>query len=1044
MMGGYSANLQEISDCRKTAIINNELSRLNVDIATLQETRLPDSGSIKEKEYTFYWHGKGSDERREHGVGFAVKNNLVRMIEPGSYGSERLLTIRLNTTDGPVTIISVYAPTLNYQAEEKDQFYEQLSDLVRSIPKEEQLFLLGDFNARVGNDNESWSSCLGKFGEGKMNENGQRLLELCTIHNLCITNSFFQTKPQHKVSWMHPRSKRWHQLDLIITRRPLLKNILLSRTYHSADCDSDHSLVCCKVKLRPKKFYIGKPKGAPRIETSTMNHFRAEEFRTEFEKDYNVDEGENTAKGKWQHLQQSIHKAAMKVFGKKTHKTQDWFEAKTSELTPVLDAKRTALKKFKASPCEKNLQILKSARSKAQSTARRCANEYWQELSANIQVASYCGNIKGMYDGIKKALGPTQTKTAPLKSTTGETITDKKKQLERWVEHYSELYSRETKVSDSALDAIDNLPIMEDLDDEPTVEELSKAIDKLSAGKAPGSDGIPPDLIKECKGSLLTPLHNILCLCWKEGTIPQDLRDAKITTIYKNKGDRSDCNNYRGISLLNIVGKAFARVALIRLQALADRIYPESQCGFRSERSTIDMIFSLRQLQEKCREQRVPLYISFIDLTKAFDLVSRDGLFKILPKIGCPPKLANIIQSFHNDMKGTVLFNGNSSDPFPINNGVKQGCVLAPTLFGIFFSLVLKHAFGNSLEGVFLRTRFDGKLFNLSRLKANTKVTELLIRDLLFADDAAVATHSEQSLQNLMKKFSDACDNFGLTISLKKTEILTQEVETPPAIKIGDHQLSVVEQFTYLGSTITGNLSLDKELDKRIGKATSTMARLTTKVWSNADLTLKTKMAVYKACVLSILLYGSEAWTTYARQEKRLNVFHMRNLRRILNITWQEKIPNADILARANVPSIFTLLKQRRLRWLGHVRRMGDHRLPKSILYGELCNGNRATGRPKLRYKDVVKKDMKDLGINIADWEDEAADRPIWRATLTRQLKEGEEKLREAWTEKRQRRKEEKDHPQTTTYACNDCGKLCLSRIGLFSHRKTHTKDTNP
>ena len=133
-----------------------------------------------------------------------------------------------------------------------------------------------------------------------------------------------------------------------------------------------------------------------------------------------------------------------------------------------------------------------------------------------------------MYDGIKKALGPTQTKTAPLKSTTGETITDKKKQLERWVEHYSELYSRETKVSDSALDAIDNLPIMEDLDDEPTVEELSKAIDKLSAGKTPGSDGIPPDLIKECKSSLLTPLQSVLCLCWKEGTIPQDLRDAKI------------------------------------------------------------------------------------------------------------------------------------------------------------------------------------------------------------------------------------------------------------------------------------------------------------------------------------------------------------------------------------------------------------------------------------------------------------------------------------------------------------------------------------
>ena len=105
------------------------------------------------------------------------------------------------------------------------------------------------------------------------------------------------------------------------------------------------------------------------------------------------------------------------------------------------------------------------------------------------------------------------------------------------------------------------------------------------------------------------PLHEVLCQCWQEGAVPQDMRDSKIITLYKNKGERSDCNNYRGISLLSIVGKVFARVILIRLQKLAERIYPESQCGFRAERSTIDMVFSLRQLQEKCREQHMPLYI---------------------------------------------------------------------------------------------------------------------------------------------------------------------------------------------------------------------------------------------------------------------------------------------------------------------------------------------------------------------------------------------------------------------------------------------------
>ena len=137
--------------------------------------------------------------------------------------------------------------------------------------------------------------------------------------------------------------------------------------------------------------------------------------------------------------------------------------------------------------------------------------------------------------------------------------------------------------------------------------------------------------------------------------MPQDMRNAKIITLYKNKGDHRDCKSYRGISLLSIVGKVFARVVLVRLQVVAKWIYPESQCSFRSKRSTVDMIFSIRQLQEKCREQQMPLYIAFIDLTKAFDLVSRQGLFQLLNKIGCaPPQLHSIITSLHGDMQGVV------------------------------------------------------------------------------------------------------------------------------------------------------------------------------------------------------------------------------------------------------------------------------------------------------------------------------------------------------------------------------------------------------
>jgi len=300
-------------------------------------------------------------------------------------------------------------------------------------------------------------------------------------------------------------------------------------------------------------------------------------------------------------------------------------------------------------------------------------------------------------------------------------------------------------------------------------------------------------------------------------------------------------------------------VVLKRLQVIAERIYPESQCGFRANRSTIDMVFSLRQLQEKCREQRQPLYIAFIDLTKAFDLVSRDGLFKILPKIGCPPRLLSIIKSFHENMKGTVVFDGSTSDAFKIKNGVKQGCVLAPTLFGIFFAVLLKHAFGSATEGIYLRTRGDGKLFNLSRLRAKTKTQLKHLRDFLFADDAAFTTHSAEDLQQLMTRFNNACRDFGLTISLQRTQVMAQDVDIAPAIRISEHELEVIYYFVYLGSTISDFLSLDSEINKRIGKAATTMSRLTKRAWNNSKLSEHTKILICSACVVSTLLYGSES-----------------------------------------------------------------------------------------------------------------------------------------------------------------------------------------
>ena len=160
---------------------------------------------------------------------------------------------------------------------------------------------------------------------------------------------------------------------------------------------------------------------------------------------------------------------------------------------------------------------------------------------------------------------------------------------------------------------------------------------------------------------------------------------------------------------------------------------------------------------------------------------------------------------------------------------------------------------------------------------------------------------------------SHTCKDFGLSISRTKTNVLGQDTEAPPVITIDDYEIDDVCQFTYLGSTITDNLSLDAEINKRIGKAASTLARLIARVWTSPNLFVKTKLAVNNACVISTIMYGSETWTSYAGQERRLNTFHLISIRRILGICWQDKVTNADVLSRAGLPSMYTLLRQRRL-----------------------------------------------------------------------------------------------------------------------------------
>ena len=238
----------------------------------------------------------------------------------------------------------------------------------------------------------------------------------------------------------------------------------------------------------------------------------------------------------------------------------------------------------------------------------------------------------------------------------------------------------------------------------------------------------------------------------------------------------------------------------------------------------------------------------------------------------------------------------------------------------------------------------------------------------------------------MMDRFSDASELFDLTVSLGKTKVLHQPAPNtnPPAptIIIDDTTFTNVEPFKYLGSTISCDGSLDKELGTRTSKASQALGRLRNRVLNQHNIMLSTKLKVYNAVVLPSLLYGCETWTLYLRHVKKLEHFHMRALRSILSICWQDRVTNLEVLDRANSNSIESMLLKVQLRWVGHVIRMEEFWVPRRLMYGELQLGKRNQGRPKLRYKDTVKANLQWCNIKPRELEDRAMDRPVWRASI--------------------------------------------------------------
>nr|VZI33671.1 unnamed protein product [Spirometra erinaceieuropaei] len=590
---------------RRTALVARELARYKVDIAALSETRFSEQGQLEEvgAGYTFFWSGRPRAERRDTGVAFAIRNDIVGRLPCLPQGiNDRLMSLRLPLWGGKfATIISAYAPTMTNPDAVRDKFYEDLHALLATVSKADKLIVLGDFNARVGTDHTAWRGVLGPHGLRGSNENGLLLLRTCAEHRLMLTNTFFCLPEREKATWRHPRSRQWHLLDYVLVRRRDQRDVLVTKAIAGADGWTDHRLVISKRRVRQQ------PRRRP---------------------------------------QDTVQSTALAVLGRAPRQHQDWFDDNDAAIRNLLAEKNRLHKAYVDHPTGDNKAAFYRSRRQLQQRLREMQDAWTARKAEEIQGYADRNEWKNFFSAIKAVYGPPTKGTSPPLSADGNTVlTEKTQILQRWAEHFRGVLNRPSVISDAAIERLPQVKTNVDLDLPPSLQETIRGVQQLSSGKAPGSDAIPAEVYKHGGPQLMDHLTALFQEMWRQGEVPQDFKDATIVHLYKRKGNRQVCDNHRGISLLNIAGKIFARILLNRLNNYLEQgLLPESQCGFRRHRGTTDMIFAARQLQEKCQEMRTHLYSTFVDLTKAFDTVNREGLWKIMQKFGCPERFTQMVR----------------------------------------------------------------------------------------------------------------------------------------------------------------------------------------------------------------------------------------------------------------------------------------------------------------------------------------------------------------------------------------------------------------
>ena len=553
-------------------------------------------------------------------------------------------------------------------------------------------------------------------------------------------------------------------------------------------------------------------------------------------------------------------------------------------------------------------------------------------------------------------------------------------------------------------------PVASALGIEPTEEVIATAMKAMANAKAVGSDGLPAELLKlglQQDRTIPRELHRLTILIWRQEKVRQQWKDAVITVLHK-KGDKTECGNYRGILLVSHAGKVLLKVVARRLSVYCEAkgLLLEEQCGCRPDRSTTDMMFVVRRLQEVGRKAGVSLQMCFIALQRAYDTVDRTLLWQVLTRIGVSPQMIAVIQQFHDGTRACVRpDDGVCPDWSEVEQGLRQECVLSPLLSNIFFAAVLNDVLQRfSEESAILAELVHLKEPSMSMgPEPAMDYVRRAVWGMLYADNACIISRSPQELAKMMEVIVEVCRAFALTVSAKRMETMCMAPPRTPRtmvrIEAAGQIYKQVQSFTYLGGAVTETPDMSVEIARRTRACWMRIGRHSRELYGQPKVTPSLKTRMVKAEAIEALLYGYSTWTLRQEHYAKLRTVHHRVLLRIIGA--QRKRPDHRMtsvnraLGVTLCESIETTLRTRRLLWAGTLLRMSGGRLPKRIMFGNLENAvRRGRGGKEKEWTDYVQSNIRAFGIT-GDWKTMTLKAEVWVEAVT----EGGRRFMAAWRE---------------------------------------------